>query len=170
MPPLLSPRPEGSAAHDELQCWTLTLGDAAFVHQHVVDAWAAQHAAPEGKPIALAFALVGLHLHLDHGLNGREVQRAHMAMAQRQKSWPQFLPLPEVRGTMTARNVLAAPPGPERLQAIDRWCAEVWAAYREHHATVAALVQTHGIKPASSGTPVSHPHPRPRGKGSRRAI
>lgn len=150
MPALLSPRPEESAAHDELQCWTLTLGDAAFVHQHVVDALAAQHATPEGKPIALAFALVGLHLHLDHGLTGREVQRAHMAMARRQRSWPRFLPLPAARGTMTACNVLAVPPGPERLQAIDRWCAEIWAAYRDHHVTVAALVQAHGIETASS--------------------
>jgi hypothetical protein len=46
---------------------------------------------------------------------------------------------------MTASQVLAAPAGRERDQAIDAWCASVWAAYREHHRLIAELVQQHGI-------------------------
>lgn len=51
--------PSEPAAYDELQAYTLAHGDPAFIHQHVVDAWAAQHADEETKPIALTFALVG---------------------------------------------------------------------------------------------------------------
>ncbi len=47
---------------DELCCYTLSLRDAAFIHQHAVDAIAAQNADAQTKPIAIAFALVGLYL------------------------------------------------------------------------------------------------------------
>ena len=52
--------PSERHAYDELQCYTLARGDLAFIHQHVVDAWAAQHADERTKPIGLTFALVGL--------------------------------------------------------------------------------------------------------------
>jgi hypothetical protein len=42
--------------------WTMSLRDSAFVHQYVVDAWAAQHAENGSKPIGVAFALIGLYL------------------------------------------------------------------------------------------------------------
>ncbi len=131
------------SAHEELQCYTLTLGDPTFIHQHVVDAWTAQHADPGGKPIALAFALAGLHLHLERGFSGREVQRAHMAMARatkETKEWPRF-PIPEDRGAVTAIDVMRAAPGPDRVQALHAWCASVWAAFHESHRAVAELVQ-----------------------------
>jgi hypothetical protein len=38
-------------AYDELQCYTLGHSDPGFIHQHVVDAWAAQHADERTKPI-----------------------------------------------------------------------------------------------------------------------
>ena len=63
------------AAYHEVCAYTLSLGDAAFVHQHVVDAWAARRATPVTKPIAFFFALVGLYLHLEHGWTGRAVQK-----------------------------------------------------------------------------------------------
>ncbi len=131
------------SAHEELQCYTLTLGDATFIHQHVVDAWTAQHAESGGKPIAMAFALAGLHLHLERGFTGREVQRAHMAMARQRHDWPRF-PLPLHRGAVTALDVMRAAPGPDRVQAIDAWCASVWAAFHESHQAVAELVKRHG--------------------------
>ena len=49
-------------AYEELQYYTLGHGDHTFIHQHAVDAWAAQHADHNTKPITLAFALVGLYL------------------------------------------------------------------------------------------------------------
>ena len=90
-------------ADEELQCYTLALarGDLTFIHQHVVDAWAAQHADSNTKPIRLAFALVGLYLHLERGFSGRQVQRVHMKLSRRSRRWPSF-PLPRERGRVTA--------------------------------------------------------------------
>ena len=53
------------AAYDELASYTLAHGDPAFIHQHVVDAFAAQHATDDSKPIGVAFALIGLYLHVE---------------------------------------------------------------------------------------------------------
>ena len=132
------------AAHEELQCYTLARGDSTFIHQHVVDAWAAQQADLQTKPIALTFALVGLYLHLERGFTGRQVQQAHMALSRRSKQWPSF-PLPEEGGAVSAITVMAAPPGPGRNRAIDDWCASVWNALRDSHHAVAEFLKQHGI-------------------------
>src|SRR5436190_14425039 len=87
-------------AYHELSAYTLTHGDPTFIHQNVVDAWAAQHAVEGGKPIGLTFALVGLYLHLERGFSGRYVQRAHMEMGRRKREWPAF-DMPAQRGSMT---------------------------------------------------------------------
>ena len=133
------------AACEELQCYTLARGDSTFIHQHVVDAWAAQQADLHTKPIALTFALVGLYLHLELGFTGRQVQQAHMALSRRSKHWPPFQ-LPQERGAVTAITVMEAPSGPERDRAIDDWCASVWNAFRDSHHAVAELLKQHGIK------------------------
>lgn len=126
-------------AFDTLCAWTLSRGDEAFVHQHAVDAWTAQRADSGTKPIAIAFALVGLCLHIERGLSGREVQRIHMKLARRRKDWPEFA-LPKLRGEVTVRDVLMASEGEERDAAIDDWCASVWAAYASVHGEVTALL------------------------------
>ncbi len=131
-------------AYDELQCYTLAHGDPAFVHQYVVDAWTAQHADERTKPIGLTFALVGLFLHVERGFSGRQVQRAHMALARRKSIWPSFA-LPPERGAMTASQVMASPAGPERDRAIDAWCASVWHAFRGSRPAVAELLERDGI-------------------------
>lgn len=126
------------AAYDELQCYSLAHGDPAFIHQYVVDAWTLQHADERTKPIAVAFALIGLYMHLEQGATGRQAQLRHMALARHKRNWPSF-PLPRARGTVTAVAVMRAPAGPERDRAIDAWCASVWEAYHECHEAVAAL-------------------------------
>jgi uncharacterized protein DUF5946 len=131
-------------AYEELQGYSLMLRDEAFLHQHVVDAWTAQHAEKTTRPIALAFALIGLYLHVEKGFSGRQVQRAHMALARRKRTWPAF-PLPRERGPITAIEVLAAAPGADRDRAIVAWSASVWRAYRDSHLAVAELVSQHGI-------------------------
>jgi len=130
--------------YDDLQSYTLARGDRAFIHQHVVDAWTAEHADERTKPIALTFALVGLYLHVERGFSGRQVQRVHMILARHKRSWPSFA-LPPERGSITASRVVAAPAGPERDRAIDAWCASVWNAYRESHRAVTELLKQHGI-------------------------
>jgi hypothetical protein len=133
----------GEAAYHELAYYTLAHPDPAFIHQHVVDAFAAQNADPDTKPIKLAFALVGLFLHIERGYTGREVQRAHMKLARHKRAWPGFR-LPGARGAITTAEVLRAPPGPERDQAIEDWMRSVWDAYRNCHDEVAELVRMEG--------------------------
>jgi Family of unknown function (DUF5946) len=131
-------------AYHELSAYTLTHGDLTFIHQHVVDAWAAQHADEGTKPIGLTFGLVGLYLHLEKGFSGRRVQRAHMEMARRKREWPAFA-LPAQRGRITAIEVMAAPEGPERDQAIDEWCRSVWNAFAVNRPAVEELLRQYQI-------------------------
>ncbi len=72
-----------------------------FIHQHVVDAYGAQEALPEDKPIRLAFSLIGLYLHIERGFTGREVQLAHMKLARKKQDWPVFA-IPQHRGAVSA--------------------------------------------------------------------
>lgn len=131
-------------AYHELCAYTLGRGDANFIHQHVVDAFAAQHAGEQSKPIGVTFALVGLYLMIEKQWTGKQVQRTHMQLARHKTPWPVF-EMPHNRGTMTAIEVMAAPEGPERDQAIHAWCASVWAALSSHREDVASLLQQHGI-------------------------
>jgi hypothetical protein len=137
-------------AHDALAGYTLAHGDLAFIHQHVMDAFAAQHATAQTRPIAVAFALIGLYLHVERGLSGRQVQRAHIMLAKRSRHWPTF-PLPEHRGAMTVIDVMAAPAGPERDRAIDAWCVSVWDAYRDVAPAVVVLAREHGLHAWAAG-------------------
>jgi hypothetical protein len=125
-------------AYDQLAFYTLSLGDSEFIHQHIVDAFGAQQANNKTKPIALAFALIGLYLCVDKGYSGRQVQDTHVRLAKRRRNWPAF-PLPAERGHIRASDVLAAQPGDERDAMILKWCESVWAAYNECHGQVAAL-------------------------------
>jgi hypothetical protein len=136
-------------AHDELQVYLIERADPRFTIQHVVDTWAAQHATPETKPIQLAFALVGLYLHVERSATGRYVQRVHMQLGRRKHEWPSFQ-LPQARGTLTVVDVMATEPGPERDQAIDDWCASVWQAYEASHRIVEELLIQHEIIPPGS--------------------
>ncbi len=100
-------------AFDDLSFYTLSLGDAEFIHQHIVDAFAAQHVDEHSKPIKVAFAVGGLFLHHERGYSGRQVQLAHMALAPHKARLPVFV-LPAFRGNLTIHDALQQPPGPER--------------------------------------------------------
>jgi hypothetical protein len=123
----------------ELSLYTLSHGDAFFIHQVAVDAYAAQHAGPASKPITVAFALIGLCLLLERGYTGKAVQRAHMLLAKRSKRWPSFDP-PAHRGGVTVADVLCVVPGSQRDTAITRWAASVWAAWVQAHPAVRSLI------------------------------
>ena len=58
---------------------------------------------------------------------------------------PFSLSLPPARGSVTAAEVMAAPVGPARDQAIDSWCASVWEAYGDSHRAVGELLHQHGV-------------------------
>ncbi len=124
----------------ELSCYTQTHPDPSFIHQYAVDAFAAQRADKNTKPIALAFALIGLYLHIEKNFTGKEVQMAHVKLAKHQKQWPKF-DLPEHRGDIRISDVITAPDGPERDETIRKWSASVWEAYKDIHKEVADLVE-----------------------------
>src|SRR5215208_329960 len=126
----------------ELSYYTLAHSDPAFIHQHIVDAFAAQTADQDTKPIALAFALVGLCLYLEKNYTGKQVQLAHMALARQKREWPNF-DLPESRGKITVADVLGEPAGPGRDAKIREWCASVWQAYSASHQKVLVLLSKH---------------------------
>lgn len=131
-------------AYHEVCAYTLTRGDDTFIHQHVVDAWAAQHASVDSKPIGVFFALVGLYLHIERGFTGRDVQRVHMQLAKRPEPWPVTM-LPVARGGITAIDVLASPEGSARDAMIHDWARSVWEAYADSRAGVVGLLRRRGI-------------------------
>jgi hypothetical protein len=137
--PQVNASPECQRLCHELSLYTLSHGDAFFIHQVAVDAYAAQHAGPASKPITVAFALIGLCLLLERGYTGSAVQRAHMRLANRSKRWPSFDP-PAHRGRVTVADVLRVAPGGERDAAIMRWATSVWTAWEPAHPAVRTLI------------------------------
>jgi hypothetical protein len=132
---------------EELSFYTLGHPDMAyFIHQHVVDAFQAQTADKNTKPISLTFSLIGLYLYMDKMYTGRQVQMAHMKLAQNKKAWP-TLDLPQQRGTITVSDVLKVEPGLKRDLIIRDWCSSVWTAYKNCHDVIATLAKSElGVK------------------------
>jgi hypothetical protein len=125
---------------DELAFYTLAHGDPTFIHQHLVDAYGAQHVDPAAKStIGGMFTLAGLYLTVERGFTGRQVQLMHMRMAKRSKTWPRFEPPPRP-GRMTVADVLAVAPGELRDAALLDWCAAVWEAWAAEQPRVRAAV------------------------------
>jgi hypothetical protein len=132
-------------AYYDLSYYTLAHRDSSFIHQHVVDAFTAQYANEQTRPIGLTFSLVGLYLCVEHRFSGRQVQRVHTNLARhKQRPWPTFV-LPNDRGSITVFDVLAAPEGPQRDVAIHDWCASVWRAFRDNRPLVAELLHRYGV-------------------------
>src|SRR6266540_4157759 len=97
----LSPKEE----FNELSFYTLGHSDTVyFIHQHIVDAFQAQTADENTKPISIIFSLIGLYLYIEKMYTGRQVQQAHMKLAQNKKVWP-MLDLPKQKGTITVSDV-----------------------------------------------------------------
>jgi hypothetical protein len=140
----MTPSAAEQDAYNQLCCYTLAHGSPSFVHQHVVDAFAAQYASAESKPIGVAFALVGLYLHVEKTVSGRQVQLVHMQLARKKREWPRF-DLPRERGAMTATDVMTAPHGCARDAAIGKWCHSVWTAFRHNREAVVKLLREHRL-------------------------
>jgi hypothetical protein len=126
--------------YHELSYYTLAHPSPAFLHQHLVDAYAAQYADRSSKPIGVVLALIGLYLSVEKGFTGRQVQRAHMQLGKRHRQWPQ-MELPVDRGAVTIADVLAATPGPARDAMIHEWCASVWKAWAGCRSQIVELAQ-----------------------------
>ena len=126
--------------YNELAHYTLSHPDPSFLHQHVVDAYAAQYADEGTRTIQIVFALVGLYLYLEKGFSGRMVQKAHMQLAKRRRNWERPA-LPASRGAIGIVDVLAAAPGEPRDLLIGEWCLSGWTAWSAGRDQVVSLVQ-----------------------------
>lgn len=131
--------PECWDIHGELTAYTVTRGDPAFIHQHLVDAYAAQHPGPPAKPITVAFGLIGLYLACEKGYTGRKVQHMHGLLANRSKVWPTFTP-PERTSALTVWDVLQAPPGDERDALLMRWATSIWVTWSAERERIESLI------------------------------
>ena len=126
--------------YNELSFYTLAHKDKNFIHQHVVDTYAAQTADADTKPITIFFSLAGLYLFIEKNFSGRQVQEAHLQMSGKPKEYPAII-LPESRGDITVENVLAVSPGTERDKMIRKWAMSVWTAFSNQHAKVKYLTE-----------------------------
>jgi hypothetical protein len=140
----IDPRRNASAG-----CWMVRgevtareLGDLPRLgryHQLTVDAYSAQHAGPGTSALGTAFALIGLHLALDHGLDGLAIRDAHQRLAAAKVPWPRFGP-PAARWPLTVEDVARAPTSEEHAELVQRWAASVWAGWHDSQATIEQLV------------------------------
>jgi len=124
----------------ELSRYTLAHKDKSFIHQHFVDAYTAQTANTETKPITIFFSLAGLYLLAHKNYSGAQIQDAHLRIAKESKDYPKFV-LPENRGILTIRDVLDAAPGRERDEMIGKWCISVWAVFSDQHDKIISLTE-----------------------------
>jgi hypothetical protein len=132
--------PECLEIHGELTGYTVMRRDKDFIHQLLVDTYAAQHSDPRQPPIGLAFALIGLHLACDMGYTGRQVQHMHTLLARRSKTWPTFA-RPTHLDALTVLDVLHAQPGEQRDAMLRRWAQSVWDVWSQEHARVKSLLE-----------------------------
>jgi hypothetical protein len=124
----------------ELSAYSMTRLPDRFIHQHVVDAYAAQHAADNPKPIATTAGLIGLHLFVEKGRTGRQAQRAHMELGNRMKEWPALAP-PREPAAVNVATVLAARAGEPRDRAIEDWARAVWESWKHEHGRIRELLE-----------------------------
>jgi hypothetical protein len=111
-------------------CYTVAKQDPGFIHQHAVDAYAAQHAGGTTRNITIAFGLIGLYLALEKGYTGKQVQQAHMQIAEVRKDWPRLEP-PSQPAAINLTDVLKAPDGEGKDTMIRRWMAAVWESWAD---------------------------------------
>lgn len=123
----------------QLSYYTLSLQDNYFIHQLIVDAYAAQHSGKGVKPITTTFALVGLFLVNERNYTGKQVQLAHMAITKKSKTWPHF-PAPKEKEWLTVQDVTQSPDA-EKQEMIKKWSRSVWNVWKPQHEEIASLLK-----------------------------
>ena len=109
-------------------------------HQLLVDTYAAQHAGPRTPAIGTAFALIGLQLTLEDGLDGLAVREAHQRLARASRTWPRF-ELPASRGALTILDLALADSRADHVERLHAWDTDVWAAWSDSQDAVRELAR-----------------------------
>ena len=113
------------------------------VHQLTVDSYAVQHAGAEHPDKSVGIHLAGLHLTLERGVHPAKVPRYLQRLAEAVDSWP-HLEAPREAWRRTIFDLaLVAGELESHTRVAREWSAEVWQAWSNHHAAVAALVAQH---------------------------
>ena len=124
----------------EITYYTLLKKDPSFIHQHVVDAYAAQHSGERTRTITTVFALIGLYLAIEKGYTGKQVQEAHMKIARTRKDWPRPEP-PAQPATLTVLDVLQADTDEKKERMIRIWSEAVWESWKHQHAWIRDITE-----------------------------
>lgn len=128
--------------YHDLLLYTLAHSDQKyFIHQHVVDAYAAQHITKDTKPIGFAAPLIGLYLFVEKGYTGKEVQKVHMQLGNTMKEWPILL-VPKEKAEITVVDVLTANPGKDRDEMIREWVKVIWKIWKPQHERIRQLTDS----------------------------
>lgn len=96
-----------------------------------LDAYQAQHS-PRGARRTLVFSLVGLHLAMEKGRTGRQVQKVHQELARTRHPLPTLEPV-DACDAGTAADGLARIPCDGIFTAAQDWAGHVWSAYAASH-------------------------------------
>ncbi len=124
---------------DELSAFTLSR-DVDFIHQLVVDTYAAQHSGLKLKPIGTAFAIIGLYLTFERGYTGKQVQRAHMILGKVHRQWPRVNP-PKGKAALTVLDVVRGLTEENYKERINAWGKSVWLLWSPEHGNIGKLVE-----------------------------
>jgi hypothetical protein len=93
---------------------------------------------------SLPLALVGLCLHLEHGLDGKGVQAAHMALARTREQWP-LLMAPGSGYPVLVNSVLGSESAAVRAGRLEAWASSTWNAWRGRHEWVRSVIRRHRL-------------------------
>ena len=125
--------------YNELSYYSLTHPNKEFfIHKYIVDAYLAQHASKDIKPIKIALALVGLCLFVNYNYTGRQIQNAHIELTKVKKNWPVFV-RPESKIDITISDILLTKTYSSRDELIKKWATSVWGIWKDQHAAIMQL-------------------------------
>jgi hypothetical protein len=128
--------------YSELTYYTLGKQDINFIHQHAIDAYVAQHSGNGMKNITTAFALIGLYFAIEHGYNGKQVQRVHMLLGRKKYKWEALQPPDKSSYSLTVCDVLKEQPGENRDVMLRKWMCDVWESWKHQHNWVKDICHT----------------------------
>lgn len=111
-------------------------------HQHLVDAYSAQHSGNGMKPITTAFSLIGLYYAVEKGFNGRQVQRVHTLLIRLNHRWEPLQPPDRSVCSLTVLDVLNEQPGERRDNQLREWMLDVWKGWEHQHDWVRDICRT----------------------------
>lgn len=123
----------------QLSYYTLSLQDEDFIHQLIVDTYAAQHYGKNMKPMTITFALIGLYLVNEKDYSGKKVQLIHMKLANKAKNWPSFF-LPKQKAHLTVKEVFEKKDD-KKQEMIRNWCKDVWKIWKPEENMIASILQ-----------------------------